>query len=186
VEKGKIIILNGVPSAGKSTLAKTLQNQLSEPYFHMDVDVFCLMAPEKYSVNDYSLQWKFVSNMFQAVKLFSDMGFNLVVPVCFLERGELYINCVTLLHDYTVLFVHVKCPAEELRRREKGRGNRNVGDAEYTLSALVPKNTYDVAVDTHKYSTEKCADMIIDRFNSQEEFTAFKTLWSSLHEESNA
>ena len=79
VEKGKIIILNGVSSAGKTTLAKVLQDRLSSPYFHMDVDTFCLMAPQKFLVDDYSLQHKFVTNMFQAVKLFSDEGFNIVV-----------------------------------------------------------------------------------------------------------
>jgi Chloramphenicol 3-O-phosphotransferase len=180
--KGKIIILNGVSSAGKSTLAKTLQDRLSTPYFHMDVDVFCLMAPEKFGIDgNYSVQWEFVSNMFHAVKLFSDMGFNLVVPCIFLEYDEnadFLKKCVTLLHSYPVLFAHVKCPIEELRRRENKRGDRKIGDSEDMLSALVPKDIYDIEVDTYNFSVEECADKIIELLDYPEKLTAFKTLWS--------
>jgi chloramphenicol 3-O-phosphotransferase len=51
LEKGRIIILNGVSSVGKSTLAKTLQERLSDPFYLMDVDTFVRMAPEKYRNN---------------------------------------------------------------------------------------------------------------------------------------
>lgn len=34
-KKGKIILLNGVSSAGKTSLAKKLQEVLDEPYFHL-------------------------------------------------------------------------------------------------------------------------------------------------------
>ena len=183
MEKGNIIILNGVSSAGKTTLAKTLQDRLSSPYFHMDVDVFCLMAPEKFNIEDYSVQHKFVSNMFHAVKLFSDMCFNLIVPCIFLEYDEnadFLKKCVTLLHSYPVLFVHVKCPVDELRRREKERGDRTIGDAEDMLSALVPKDIYDIEVDSYNFSKEECADKIIDRLNSSDKCTAFKTLWEQI------
>src|SRR5215475_13078719 len=37
-EPGKIILLNGVSSAGKSTLARSLQQQLPEPFLHLSFD----------------------------------------------------------------------------------------------------------------------------------------------------
>ena len=186
MEKGNIIILNGVSSSGKTTLAKTLQGRLSHPYFHMDVDTFCLMSPEKFNVDNYSVQHNFVSNMFHAVKLFSDLGFNLVVPCVFLEdsgaggsdKFNFLDKCVNLLHSYPVLFVHVKCPVEELRRREKERGDREIGGAENMLSELIPQNIYDITVDTHNHSIEECADKIIELLDYPDKFTAFKTLWS--------
>lgn len=180
MDKGNIIILNGVSSAGKTTLAKTLQGRLSHPYFHMDVDVFCLMAPEKFSIDNYTVQWNFVSNMFHAVKLFSDMGFNLIVPCIFLEDGDFLKRCVTLLHDYPVLFAHVSCPAEELRRRERERGDRKIGEAETMLSMLAPKNIYDIEVDTYTFSVEECADKIIGMLNSPDKLTSLKMLWSQI------
>jgi chloramphenicol 3-O phosphotransferase len=177
MEKGNIIILNGVSSSGKTTLAKILQKRMPYPLYHIDVDTFCLMTPEKYYDTDWSVQYKFVSKMFHAVKLFSDMGFNLVVPCVFLEDGDFLKNCVILLHTYPVLFVHVKCPVEELRRREKERGDRKIGDAEDMISTLVPKDTYDITVDTFISPAEECADKIIELVNNPDKFTAFKTLW---------
>ena len=46
------------------------------------------------------------------------------------------------------------CPLEELKRREKERGNRAAGIGEYQLSWLNPQDTYDITVDTFNNSTE--------------------------------
>ena len=178
MERGKIIILNGVSSAGKTTLAKVLQERLSQPFFHMDVDTFCLMAPQKFLKHDYSLQHNFVSHMFDAVKLFSDRGYNLIVPCALLEGYGYLEKCVSLLHSYPVLFVHVTCPIEELIKREKERGNRQLGSTEAMLSMLIPQGSYDIVVDTYKYSTNDCADKIIEMLNKPEKLTSFKKLWS--------
>jgi chloramphenicol 3-O phosphotransferase len=35
---GKIILLNGASSSGKSTLASALQNNLEEPFWHYSID----------------------------------------------------------------------------------------------------------------------------------------------------
>jgi chloramphenicol 3-O-phosphotransferase len=40
VTKGKIIVLNGVSSAGKSSLARKLQEIMPEPWFHLSLDTF--------------------------------------------------------------------------------------------------------------------------------------------------
>ena len=176
--KGKIIILNGVSSAGKTTLAKVLQERLSQPFFHIDVDMFCIMAPQKFLENDYSLQHNFVSNMFDVVKLFSDKGYSLIVPCAFLEGYGYLEKCVSLLHSYQVLFVHVTCPIEELIQREKKRGDRPLGSAEAMLPMLVPQGTYDIMVDTYKYSTIDCADKLVEMLNTPEKLTSFKELWT--------
>jgi hypothetical protein len=87
-------------------------------------------------------------------------------------------ECVFLLHDYPVLFVHVVCPLEELRRREKERGDRSIGQGESQLAKLAPQDIYDVTVDTFKEPKEQCADRIIGLLGCPEKFAAFKTLWS--------
>jgi len=183
MDKGKIIILNGVSSVGKTTLAKALQDKLPQPYFHMDVDVFCLMAPDLerfYNSDDYSLQHNFASNMFDVVKMYSDRGFNLIVPCVFLEGYGFMEKCVTSLHSYPVLFTHVTCNLDELRRRERERGDRQIGSTESMFSALIPKDVYDITVDTFNFSTEECANIIAEKINSIDEFIAFKTLWSQM------
>lgn len=48
MNKGKIILLNGTSSSGKSTLAKALQSVLDEPYLYIDGDLFWRMFPDAY------------------------------------------------------------------------------------------------------------------------------------------
>ena len=84
---------------------------------------------------------------------------------------------MTSLHSYPVLFDHVTCNLDELRRRERERGDRQTGSTESMLSTLVPHNTYDMTLDTYNFSTEECANMIVDKLIGFDEFTAFRTLW---------
>ena len=42
MEKGKIIFLKGVSSSGKTTLAKSLQEQLNEPFYWPAADSFLI------------------------------------------------------------------------------------------------------------------------------------------------
>ncbi|GAA3535788.1 hypothetical protein GCM10022419_014330 [Nonomuraea rosea] len=35
---GRLVFLNGTPSAGKTTVAKALQAELAEPFFHLSLD----------------------------------------------------------------------------------------------------------------------------------------------------
>ena len=177
MQKGEIIFLNGVSSAGKTTLAKTLQAQLDKPFYWLSVDAFDSMIPEKYNNREnISVVLKAVSAMHHTIKNFSDMGLNVIVDHVF-ERQDWMDECVELLHEYHVLFVHVTCPLDELRRREKERGDRKIGQGEAQLSLLNPIETYDVTVDTLNSSKEECADEIIKLLNYPEKFAAFKTLW---------
>ena len=45
MNKGKIIILNGVSSSGKTTLSKALQNAFSEEYLVLGIDDIIGMLP---------------------------------------------------------------------------------------------------------------------------------------------
>ena len=44
----KVVLLNGVGSAGKSSIAKALQSIVELPFMHVEMDVFLEMMPEKY------------------------------------------------------------------------------------------------------------------------------------------
>jgi len=74
------------------------------------------------------------------------------------------------------LYVGVFCPLEELRRREKERGNREIGLAESQLDDMFPQDKYDITVDTFTNTAEECADKIIELLSYPDKFTSFKNL----------
>ena len=183
MEKGKIIVLNGVSSAGKSTLARTLQNRLSEPYYILANDTFCDMSPDKFIESDaHETYSRALIGMYHTIKTFSEIGINVIVDDVFLKENNppnRLEECLKLIHEYSVLFVHVTCPLEEQRRREKERRDgRSIGQGESQLAILDPQDTYDITVDTYNNSLDECADKIIGVLGYPDKFTAFKILWS--------
>jgi len=175
-QKGKIIILNGVSSSGKSTLARTLQDKLPEAFFVIAGDPFMeMLGRPKYVDTSSEAYIQFYTATYHTTKAFSDIGMNTIIDGVWLKEDKIGLKeLVELLHDYPVLFVHVTCPLEELRRREKERGDRDIGQGEGQLAELNPQDTYDITVDTSK---DECVDMIIEALNYPEKFTAFKSLW---------
>lgn len=178
MKQGRIILLNGVSSSGKTTLARTLVERLVEPYFFLSSDTFALMDTERIPAGMMSLEDKVLTVMHRTIKAFSDMGLNVIADHLFVENRNWLDECVTLLHEYPVLFVHVVCPIEELRRREKERGNRHIGQGESQLSKLVPQDMYDITIDTFVNTKEESADKIIESLDCNEKTSAFETLWS--------
>ena len=176
MEKGKIIYLEGVSSSGKTTLARTLQTRLPKPFFLLSGDMFWEMGPNNgidpivYENNVIFPKIDLLTR--NTIKLFSDLGVDFIidfVPV----RGDF----IELLSESPVLYVNVFCPIEELRRREKERGNRQNGLAESQLDDMFPQDKYDITVNTFTNTPEECADKIIELLNYPEKFTAFKTIW---------
>lgn len=184
MQKGKIIIMNGVSSSGKTTLSKTLQERLPDQYFLIPVDILNEISPQKNS-RSYDIRFKcdpkpVISSIFGCVKTFSDNGLNVIVDTVFAKETPVLLDyCLDVFPDcdYPVLFVHVTCPLEELRRREKERGDRKIGHGESLLSKLDPQNTYDISVDTYNNTLDECADKIIELMDDISKQTSFKTLW---------
>lgn len=180
MEKGNIIFLNGVSSSGKTTLAKALQDGLPEPYYRMSVDSFVgEIVPDRFVTDDEEglrRMLALLSIYHRTIRMFSDRGLHTVVDHILLEHLHILEDCVELFRDYPVLFVHVVCPPEELRRREAARGDRAVGQGEGQLGGLVPKDTYDITVDTFAQSTQECVDSIRALVRFPERWTAFAAL----------
>lgn len=184
MQRGKIIFLNGVSSSGKTTLSKILQARFPGQYFLLPGDILNQISPQKGS-RSYDVRFKadpkpVMSAFFGCVKAFSDNGLNVIVDTVFAKNAYFSLdNCLHVFPDcdYPVLLVHVTCPLEELRRREKERGDRKIGWGESLLPILDPQDTYDIAVDTFNETLEECADSIIASAENMEKHAAFKTLW---------
>ena len=156
MDYGKLIFLNGVSSAGKSSLAKELQTILDEPYFHISIDTFYSMIPDKFK-DDLKLFYEEMCRaMHHCIATFSQVKVNAIVDHVLDNKSSL-LECLRLLKDFPVLFVGVHCSIEELERREKDRGDRKIGLSRCQLAYVHQHEIYDIEVNTYESTLNECA-----------------------------
>jgi chloramphenicol 3-O-phosphotransferase len=183
-KRGNIIILNGVSSSGKTTLTKALQRAFDEHYFWIANDTFCYMCSEKFwDIDGEATHNRAMMAMFHTIKTFSDLGYNVIVDHVFVDIDTVATleKCIEILSDYKVYFIRVDCEIYELERREKQRGDRNIGQAKYQLDHIHKHNLYDYTVDTSYGNIAELVDNIKD-FVEMEQPIAFKILYKRLME----
>lgn len=161
--KGKIIVLNGVSSSGKSTLSKELVARLHD-YFHFSIDEYDIVIErmeEREKENGRLIPVPTEYFFHDHIRMFSNYGVNLIVDQILFNQ-ETMDNFLTKLHDYPILFVGVHCSEDELLRRERMRGDRPIGQGKSQLRFVHQQNeVYDVIVNTELESLEKCVEKII-------------------------
>lgn len=189
MKKGKIIFLNGLASSGKTTLSKTLQAKLDEPYYWLNVDEFIGFSdanPQAHNPMTYFEKGKDPVSIFpHIIKCFSDMGVNVIADAAFVKgRRNLFLaeetlnTCIEMFHDYPLLYVHVTCPPEEIKRREEKRFGCKIDADLSRYEETGTEDVYDVTVDTFQNTMEECADKIIEHMKADAKQTAFSELWS--------
>jgi len=171
MKKGNIIWLNGVSSSGKSTLTVELQKRLEFPCFCISQDTFTDVIAPCFSGNFNGIEtddlwYTAVMAMYHTIKLYSDLGLNVIVDHVVLNQNDgkeqqLFDECMKMLSGYPFILVQVTCSVDELKRREIERGDREIGNAEWQVSkGLYPSDGYTIIVDTSANSTEYCVAMI--------------------------
>lgn len=168
MNKGKIIILNGVSSSGKSSLSKELVKLLPD-YFHLSIDDFDTIIDRMEDRENQRLIPVPTEHFFHRnLAMFSDKGVNLVVDQI-LHDEDTFNDCVAVLENYPVFLVGVHCPSEELENREKARGDRAIGQGVRQLDFVHRQNeVYDVEVDTFQMTLENSAKLIAEKVNEME------------------
>lgn len=178
MNKGKIIVLNGVSSSGKTTLAKEIQDAFDEPYMRLSIDDFINMMPPKMIKTDLgNTVYKCQTIMLQTITNLSDAGINIVVDNIMLTYFQTLKQYISALHDYPVLFVKVDCPSHELRRRETERGDRAIGQGENQVDDLEPKTMYDITVNTFINTISECVKLIAKKLDTVDQLPVIKQLW---------
>jgi chloramphenicol 3-O phosphotransferase len=185
----RIVLLNGVGSAGKTSIARALQTIASEPYLHVSMDSFLEMMPDRYQDHPEGLVFQVtvddghpciaiksgpvvertLSGMRRAVAALAEAGNNVIVDDVIIELGALQFGATLreyrkLLARYSLHTVGVFADLETLERRERARGDRLVGLARWQFSRVHSGMTYDLEVDAGVASAADCAELIKGKF----------------------
>jgi len=188
---GKIIILNGTSSSGKTTILQALQNELCEPYLNVGIDKFIWMLPKRYldrplwddvlglATQAGTLGHQLFSSMHKTIALLSRRGMNVVADHVLVELEWLR-ECAELFSPLPAYFIGIMCPLPILLERERLRKDRTLGQAEAQFNLMHTHGVYDLEVDTSILSVSQCVQAIKDRLESQAPPTAFKQIYQGL------
>ena len=145
--KGRIILLNGTSSAGKSTLAKPLRVQLEPQFHYYSSDQ---LADAGFRPLDGNARFKYRESFFEGfhrlIPAFAEVGLDLLVEHIVECQGWAD-DLKVLLSPFDVFWVGVHAPVAEIERRERLRGNRQIGEGVYHLKTHTFCQ-YDLEVDT--------------------------------------
>jgi chloramphenicol 3-O phosphotransferase len=190
LKQGLIVLMNGTSSSGKTSISMELINQKEILFHHLSIDDFF------YNYNDF-IDNKFpdieptreVDNQvvgqilfdpifsvyYSTIKLFSEMGLNVIVDTV-IDNDKRFNDYLDALFNHPTLFVGVICSKEELIRREQIRGDREIGLANSQFNKVYCFNEYDLEVNTEELNPTECAEKILSFIKSDKDYSAFKKL----------
>lgn len=148
---GKVILLNGASSSGKSSLARALQAVLDEPFWHISIDHLLaagVLPKDRIDSGDFSwseLRPLFFDGFHRCVPALAQAGNNLIVEHI-VETEAWLLRLLDFTVELDVFYVAVHCPLPELERREQERGDRRIGEARGDFEAIHAFGEYDFEV----------------------------------------
>ncbi|WP_312092112.1 phosphotransferase-like protein [Niallia sp.] len=193
---GKIIILNGAPRSGKSSIASAIQNLFEGVWMNLGVDQFMSTIPDKYQPGiglrpggerpDLEpLILKMYLTLYKTIALYSKAGLHIIVDIGhhngYSQPLDILPKCARILTEHKVLFVGIHCPIEEIMERRM-----KTGYAAFTNDGKIPKSIllwqqevhkpgiYDLEVDTSQRTVEECVNVIRERLKEDLQLEAFK------------
>jgi chloramphenicol 3-O phosphotransferase len=193
---GQIVVLNGAPRSGKSSIAAAIQESFDGPWMNLGVDVARGMTPPRYQPGiglrpgepDHAaapLVATLYAALYESIAAHAGAGLNVVVDVGH-HDGAVLADCARRLDGLPVLFVGVRCPVETIMERR--RGSAPGGYATAAPGEPVPEpilrwqsevhvpGVYDLEVDTSELRPDACAAAIRRRLEGGPTPTAFAQL----------
>ena len=150
---GKIILVNGASSSGKSTLCVALQAALPGPFWHYSIDHLNragILPWDRIRGGEFPwppLRPAFFEGFHRSLPALAGAGNNLLVE--HIIETEAWANLLRdLLSPFDLFVVGVHCPLPELERRERERGDRPIGDARRDFETAHLFAAYDYEVDS--------------------------------------
>lgn len=189
--KSRVIYLNGPSSAGKSTLARRLQNVLDEPYLCVGIDKIIGMMPQKInrwttSEDEPTIGYSWISDHDGSIvlnvghfaqrmepllrKMVNTMiaeGHNVIVDDVSFGEEEVD-KWRSALQNENVIWVGLQAPVDVLEEREKSRPDRILGSARAQSYVVHRGVQYDLYFDTSITSLDAMVGAIIELLETRE------------------
>lgn len=197
---GRIILLNGTSSAGKTTLALAVQRLSATPMHYVSLDQFrdgmCgrfrgmnskPAEPGARGLNvvpapGHATELRFgdvgrltLRGMRRSIAAIATVGLDVVVDDLLLEPSFLD-DYLDVLDGFAVTFVGVRCALDVVNERERARPDRFPGTAEAHHQRVHAGCRYDVQVDTSAHPPRRCAEMVLAAADAAATPTAFELM----------
>ena len=201
MKHGRVILLNGTSSAGKTTLAFAMQRLWPGPLQHIALDQFrdgmagryrgmnaqghepgtrgLNVVPATASDGTAFTALHFgdvgrltLAGMRRAVAAFATTGIDVVVDDLLLEASFLH-DYLVVLKGLAVTFVGVRCPLAVVDQRESARPGRFPGTAAGHFHSVHAHCRYDIEVDTAAMTPRECAERVLAAVDDARRRAAF-------------
>jgi chloramphenicol 3-O phosphotransferase len=200
---GTIIVLNGCPSAGKTSIAKALQRTFEAPYLNVGMDLFWLeVFPWEWagavtnSVQEIPIEGAsppkivqtaqpfgnfVISGLHHTIAALARMGHNVVVDYV-LTDARYVADIVTMWQSFPVWLVGVFCPLETIHQRVAARADRSwpsylpMVNWMFDEAHKYTRDIYDLEVDTSQLTPDECALQIQQVLDERGSPSGFKRL----------
>lgn len=178
-----VILLNGVGSAGKSSIARALQDILAGTWLHVSMDAFIETLPDHLQDDPDTFSYRNVAvdgappeieirvgdagerlltGMRGAVAALARAGNDLIVDDVLIGDGLGVYEAV--LEGARFVTIGVMAPLEVLETRENARSDRLRGLARWQFPRVHAGIQYHLTVDSSSATPRTCAERIADHF----------------------
>jgi chloramphenicol 3-O phosphotransferase len=192
---GQIVILNGAPRSGKSSIVAAIQDTFDGVWMNLGVDRFMQMTPQRYlpgiglrpggeRPDLEPLVHVLYLGLYESIAAHSGLGVNVVVDVDHHDAYSVPLGilpaCARRLAGLPVLFVGVRCPVEVIMERRRSTGWTDSLEAPPPVlrwqQEVHRPGIYDLEVDTSVLSPAECATIIRRRLAEGPPGSAFQRL----------
>lgn len=196
---GQIIILNGAPRSGKSSIAAQIQRTFAGLWLNLGVDAMAAMTPEQYRPGiglrpggerpDLEpAAFALYGALYEAIAAVAGTGVNVVTDVghheSYSRPTNILADCARRLAGLPVFFVGVMAPIETILARRKASEGYVTGAPGDPVPEPVARwqatahdgHAYDLTVDTSKTTPGECADAIRAALTAPPRPSAFEKL----------
>ncbi|WP_176046458.1 AAA family ATPase [Burkholderia sp. BCC1644] len=156
------IVLHGPTSAGKSSLARALQDSSDVPMFHISLDAFVEMSRRRDMRSDDELNDAIRLhhlNLQSTLRCVAGSHFDIVVDLVLRDTPALD-ACIAALSPRHTVVVGVSCPLAILEQRERARPDRREGMARSQFGHPAYSRSYSMRIDTSTCSPDEGARRI--------------------------